>query len=217
MTAARKGRTRIKDADEVLSYSLPRDVREALLNKQCLTWGLQGGGPSRRQAFLASPQGKQAHGTQEPRGRPDSPPALSSLPTEANETLWIHTLYTIQHPGRFHTQKLISSDYFRSPSTSESSCHHLVFLQILSTFCAPVQVAALPSGLWTESRESALGSQARSVCPALVPRAILPDGTAVGGPEQWLRCSCSPVVSTRSTETDTWFISYLRELRLTEL
>ena len=27
MTAARKGRTRIKDADEVLSCSLPRDVR----------------------------------------------------------------------------------------------------------------------------------------------------------------------------------------------
>ena len=27
MTAARKGRTRIKDADEALSYSPPRDVR----------------------------------------------------------------------------------------------------------------------------------------------------------------------------------------------
>lgn len=27
VTAARKGRTRIKDADEALSYSLPRDVR----------------------------------------------------------------------------------------------------------------------------------------------------------------------------------------------
>ena len=137
----------------------PEMSGEALLNKQCLTWGLQGGGPSRRQAFLASPRGRQARGTQEPRGRSDSPPAPSSLPTEVNETLWIQTLYTIQHLGRFHTQKLISSDYFRSPSTPESSCHHLVFLQILSTFHAPVQVAALPSGLWTESRDSALAAR----------------------------------------------------------
>lgn len=78
----------------------------------------------------------------------DPTPHQRSLHSQLKQMkLWIHTLYTIQHSERFHTQKLISSDYFRSPSTSESWCHHLVFLQILSTFRAPVQVAALPSGL----------------------------------------------------------------------
>ena len=172
----------------------PEMSGEVLLKNQCLTWSLQGGGPSKRQAFATSPWGRQAHGTQEPRGRPNSPPELSSLPTEVNETLWIQTLYTIQHLGHFHTQKLISSDYFRSPSTSESSCHHLVFLQILSTFRAPVQVAALPSSLWTESRDSALGQPGseRLSCTG-IPCTMLPNRTAVGGPKQCLRCSCSPM------------------------